>query len=144
MIWIKSSYEEIGRLPAPTRCASGYRCYTHRDAERLAFIRRAKALDLSLHEIGAILALRQQDERPCGQVLSVLDEKRYESDARIQQVQTFRAEVMRLRADWTDVLIVAMHPRADWTDLEQHAPTCGSNADQICPILQQQIEVRAS
>ncbi len=122
-------YEEIGLLPAAARSAAGYRRYTTQDAERLVFIRRAKALDLSLDEIRDILALRQRGEVPCGQVLGVIDDKLREIDARIEQLQTFRADVMRLRADWSD-----------WAKQEG---VRGPLAEQICPIIEQQDEVRA-
>jgi DNA-binding transcriptional MerR regulator len=47
-------YEQVGALPAPRRSASGYRQYTQRDVHRLLFIRRARALGLSLSSITAL------------------------------------------------------------------------------------------
>jgi DNA-binding transcriptional MerR regulator len=47
-------YEQVGVLPVPRRSASGYRQYTQRDAHRLLFIRRARALGLSLSSITAL------------------------------------------------------------------------------------------
>ena len=41
-------YEQIGVLPAPRRSAAGYRQYSRHDVHRLLFIRRARALGLSL------------------------------------------------------------------------------------------------
>lgn len=122
-------YEEIGLLPAPARSASGYRRYTEHDAEQLAFIRRAKALDLSLDEIREILALRLRGAAPCEQVLRVIDEHLREIDAHIAQLQSLRADVTQLRADWTD-----------WAEQEAAKGLC---ADQICPIIEQQDTVQA-
>ncbi len=49
-------YERLGLLGRPDRTASGYRTYDHDHEERVRFIVRAKALDLSLDEIRALLA----------------------------------------------------------------------------------------
>ncbi len=49
-------YEQVGVLPTPSRSAAGYRQYTQRDVHRLLFIRRARALGLSLLSIKALTA----------------------------------------------------------------------------------------
>jgi len=41
-------YEQVGVLPVPRRSATGYRHYSRHDVHRLLFIRRARALGLSL------------------------------------------------------------------------------------------------
>src|SRR5918912_3615656 len=51
-------YERIGLLTPARRSDAGYRLYTARDAERLAFIRHAQRLGLSLRAIAEILAVR--------------------------------------------------------------------------------------
>lgn len=48
-------YESLGLLGEPDRSPSGYRLYGADDEERLRFILRAKALDLSLDEIRSLL-----------------------------------------------------------------------------------------
>lgn len=50
-------YEREGLLPAPQRTASGYRLYATADADRVRFIRRAKALGFTLAEIAELLKL---------------------------------------------------------------------------------------
>lgn len=50
-------YERAGLLPKAQRTASGYRLYEPGDADRLRFIRRAKALGFSLEEIAELLQL---------------------------------------------------------------------------------------
>lgn len=94
-------YESIGLLPEPDRTTSGYRDYTPADVERLAFIRRAQRLDLRLDEIGEILALREQGERPCDYVLDAASRHIEELDRRIREMQRARAELSGLldRAD---------------------------------------------
>ena len=44
-------YESCGVLPSPRRSSAGYRQYGQDDVEHLRFIRRARALGLSLREL---------------------------------------------------------------------------------------------
>jgi DNA-binding transcriptional MerR regulator len=50
-------YESLGLLGQPERSPGGYRLYGVDDEDRLRFILRAKALDLSLDEIRSLLDL---------------------------------------------------------------------------------------
>jgi MerR family transcriptional regulator, copper efflux regulator len=56
-------YEEVGVLPPPSRSATGYRQYTVRGVQRLVFIRRARALGLSLHHLNALTAALDGEPR---------------------------------------------------------------------------------
>ena len=49
-------YEQVGLLPAPRRSAAGYRQYARRDVHRLLFMRRARALGLSLRSLKMLTA----------------------------------------------------------------------------------------
>lgn len=90
-------YEKIGLLPPPARTPAGYRLYSEEDAERLAFIRRARALDFSLDEIREILALRERGEAPCPYVLRQIEAKIAEVDRKIEQLRRLRAELEELQ-----------------------------------------------
>lgn len=50
-------YEREGLIPPPVRRASGYRDYLDADVDRLRFMRRAKGLGFTLHEIRDLLSL---------------------------------------------------------------------------------------
>jgi len=50
-------YEREGLIPPPVRRASGYRDYLEVDVDRLRFMRRAKNLGFTLHEIRELLSL---------------------------------------------------------------------------------------
>jgi len=50
-------YEREGLIPPPIRRASGYRDYVDADVDRLRFMRRAKGLGFTLHEIRELLSL---------------------------------------------------------------------------------------
>src|SRR5262245_35229607 len=49
-------YEQVGVLPVPRRREAGYRHYSRHDVHRLLFIRRARALGLSLASLKALTA----------------------------------------------------------------------------------------
>jgi DNA-binding transcriptional MerR regulator len=49
-------YEQVGVLPVPRRSDAGYRHYSRHDVHRLLFIRRARALGLSLASLKALTA----------------------------------------------------------------------------------------
>ncbi len=66
-------YERIGLLAPSARTEAGYRLYSDKDADRLAFIRRAQTLGLSLAEIADIIALRDSGTPPCRDVHAVVE-----------------------------------------------------------------------
>jgi MerR family gold-responsive transcriptional activator of gol and ges genes len=49
-------YAQVGVLPVPQRSDAGYRHYAHHDVHRLLFMRRARALGLSLAKRKALTA----------------------------------------------------------------------------------------
>jgi DNA-binding transcriptional MerR regulator len=49
-------YEAAGVLAAPRRTGAGYRQYSEDDVQQLLFIRRARALGLSLRDLKSLLA----------------------------------------------------------------------------------------
>ncbi|GAB4467208.1 MAG: Cd(II)/Pb(II)-responsive transcriptional regulator [Anaerolineales bacterium] len=91
-------YEEIGLLPAPARGGNNYRQYDERDAERLRLVAGARRLDLSLDEIGEILALRERREAPCRVLLERLARKADEIAERIRELQRLERELRDLHA----------------------------------------------
>lgn len=49
-------YEAVGALPPPSRTAAGYRQYPQHAVDRLLFLRRARALGLSLRQLRGLAA----------------------------------------------------------------------------------------
>lgn len=92
-------YEQIGLLPAPRRTPAGYRLYGAADRERLRFIGQAKALGLTLAEIGEILSLRDGGACPCSHVCGVLDHKLAAIDAQLRTLIGLRRELLVLREE---------------------------------------------
>ncbi len=94
-------YERIGLLPPTARTPAGYRLYSAKDTERLAFIRRAQTLGLSLTEIADILALRDGGTPPCRHVRSLAELRIAAIDRQMAELEALRADLVQLaeRAD---------------------------------------------
>lgn len=65
-------YEQQGLLAPPSRTASGYRNFEESAVDRLAFVRRAKALGFSLGEIRDLLAIQNEHVHACVEVRDLL------------------------------------------------------------------------
>lgn len=113
-------YEEIGLLlPTVERSPTGYRLFYTEALSRLAFIKRAQALGLTLTEIKSILAVHDQGKLPCGEVKQHLQSKVAAINHQIEALQTLRHELTGLLSGW------------------QAQPPAQFAAQTICPILQQ-------
>lgn len=112
-------YEEIGLLsPIVERSAAGYRLFGESVFNRLAFIKRAQSLGLSLNEIGEILQVRDRGELPCHEVKHHLELKLQKINEQIQALKTLKAELKEILFAWQD------------------EPSPGSIAKTICPNIQ--------
>lgn len=95
-------YEQIGVLSRAARSEAGYRVYRDDALARLAFVRAAQALGLTLGEICEVVAFRDRGETPCAHVLALVERRRGELVDRIQEMERLRVEldalVLRARA----------------------------------------------
>ncbi len=90
-------YEHRALLPPAQRSDAGYRLYSQHDVAVLTFIRRARALDLHLDEIGDILDLQRGGTQPCGHVLAVLDVRIAEIDRTLADLSELRRSLEAAR-----------------------------------------------
>lgn len=96
-------YEEIGLLsPTVIRSESGYRLFDSSVLNRLAFVKRAQSLGLSLSEIGEILKIRDRGELPCEEVKQQLAIKVQEITEQIKALEVLRHELQGLLYHWQD------------------------------------------
>lgn len=91
-------YERSGMLPCPVRSAGNYRLYGAAHQERLTFIRHCRSLDMSLEEIRILLAIRDDPERDCGEVNTLLDNHVTEVANRIAQLGQLQSQLLSLRS----------------------------------------------
>jgi MerR family copper efflux transcriptional regulator len=90
-------YEQLGLLPAPRRTASGYRSYGRDAIDRLAFIRSAQAVGLTLAEVGQVLGVRDAGEAPCQVVTELIERRHAEVLARLAELQVLERDLASLR-----------------------------------------------
>ena len=91
-------YERECLLPAPGRSAGNYRVYAPEHAERLAFIRRCRSLDMSLSEIRTLLKAIQRPDADCRPVNALLEEHIGHVSARIAELRQLKSELDAIRA----------------------------------------------
>ena len=91
-------YEREGLVPAAQRADNNYRVYTAAHAERLAFIRHCRNLDMTLDEIRTLLRLRDAPLEDCGEVNALLDEHIGHVTHRIRELRTLQKDLKALRA----------------------------------------------
>jgi DNA-binding transcriptional MerR regulator len=93
-------YEEVGVLPRPGRTAAGYRQYAEGAVERVRFIRRARALGLSIEELQRLaraLAIEGSGLfRP--RLRQVVSKHLLALEHRIGELELLRAELRRVMA----------------------------------------------
>ncbi len=85
-------YERLGLLPSSRRTAGGFRLYPASTLESIQFIKQAQAHGLSLSEIRELRGFQDRNGRErCRQVHRLLAQKLGEVDAKVVQLQQFRA-----------------------------------------------------
>ena len=109
-------YESLGLINSLRRTEGGFRQFSLDVLTRLAFIKRAQNLGLSLEEINNILQVYDQGQTPCGEIKEKLEEKVLQIDRQIDQLLTLRSEIKGLLSGWKNIS-------------EHHEKT-------ICPIIQ--------
>ncbi|MEM9449357.1 MAG: heavy metal-responsive transcriptional regulator [Cyanobacteria bacterium P01_E01_bin.6] len=96
-------YEEIGLLaPHVERAESGYRMFEPGVLNRLAFVKRAQALGLSLAEIAQVLNIHDDGELPCGEVKHCLQVKLDAINTQIESLETLRDELQGILSGWQE------------------------------------------
>ncbi|HET9841788.1 MAG TPA: heavy metal-responsive transcriptional regulator [Nocardioides sp.] len=86
-------YERIGLLPEPARTPAGYRRYDDSARDRLAFIRGAQRLGLTLADVRDLLEVRDTGECPCEPAEQHLARRLAEVDAEITRLQALRDQM---------------------------------------------------
>jgi DNA-binding transcriptional MerR regulator len=99
-------YEQLGLLPEPNRTESGYRMYGEDAVDRLAFIRAAQAVGLTLAEVRQVLGVRDAGEAPCRVVTDLIEHRHAEVKAKIAELRQLERELGALRARAAE-----LHPR---------------------------------
>lgn len=92
-------YERLGLLPRPTRTNGGYRLYERAALERIALIRKAHALGLTLREVGEVLEIASGGRDPCPHVRALLERRLGEIRARIADLRSLERTLGEVLAE---------------------------------------------
>lgn len=92
-------YEQEGLLPAPARSSGNYRLYGPQHVERLRFIRHCRSLDMTHDEIRTLLAFRDDPEKTCDEVNTLLEEHIGHVAQRIKELRALERELKELRGE---------------------------------------------
>ncbi|MBT0960694.1 Cd(II)/Pb(II)-responsive transcriptional regulator [Denitromonas iodatirespirans] len=91
-------YEKQGLLPAAHRTPNGYRLFGPQHAERLAFIRHCRALDMPLAEIRHLIEVADHPDADCGDVNALIDTQLDKVRERIKAMQALEHQLVALRS----------------------------------------------
>ncbi len=92
-------YERLGLLPHPARTNGGYRLYDHAALDRIALIRKAHALGLTLREVGDVLDIASGGREPCAHVRALLERRLGEIRAKIADLRSLARTLGRALAE---------------------------------------------
>ncbi len=91
-------YESTGVIPPAERSPNGYRDYDDSVIERLAFVRTAQAIGLTLAEIREVLGVRDEGAPPCWHVVDLLERHAGALAERIAELEGLQRELDGLLA----------------------------------------------
>ncbi|HEV7248001.1 MAG TPA: helix-turn-helix domain-containing protein [Shinella sp.] len=89
-------YEQMGLLSHAERSEGNQRRYSNGERERLAFIRHARDLGLTIDAIRALIELSQHPERPCQDADRIAAEQLATVRQKIANLRKLEAELERI------------------------------------------------
>ena len=89
-------YDELGLLKSSGRTKGGFRQFSSEVLYRLAFIKRAQNIGLSLEEIGDLLKEYDKPGFPCPKVQKELKDKIMAIDYQIEQLLLLQVDLEQL------------------------------------------------
>ena len=91
-------YERTGLIAEPPRRASGYRQYPPEAVNVLRFVRHAKELGFTLHEIRELCELTQQGDAGASKVKAIVEAKLAVVDDKLAELKQVRRKLNSLIA----------------------------------------------
>ena len=89
-------YEQVGLFPEPGRTDAGYRQFSEKEVHTLRFIRQARDLGFSIHQIGELVGLWQNRRRPSRQVKALAEAHIKELEQKAQDLLAMKATLENL------------------------------------------------
>jgi len=96
-------YTRMGLLTPKRNPENGYRLYELSEVSWLRFIRQAKALGYTLHEIQEIMHDRDEGQSPCPKVREILQRRIVENRERLNELITLQDRMEKALLQWSDM-----------------------------------------
>jgi len=96
-------YTRMGLLKPTRNPDNGYRQYQPAEVSWLRFIRRAKALGYTLHEIQEIMTDRNEGHSPCPRVREILQRRIVENRQNLKELLALQDRMEKALLDWSDM-----------------------------------------
>jgi DNA-binding transcriptional MerR regulator len=93
-------YERRGVLPAPSRTSGGYRRYPPAAVARVAMIRRALAIGLSIADLSRVLRERERGGAPCRKVRTIVSARLARIDGELAALAALKRDLTALLEEW--------------------------------------------
>ncbi|OTG81790.1 Cd(II)/Pb(II)-responsive transcriptional regulator [Acinetobacter sp. ANC 4648] len=90
-------YEKKQLIQPSFRAANNYRYYDDETLKQLIFIKRCRALDMSLQEIRQLIELVQQPQAGCQVVDQMIEQHIQQVEEKIAELRTFHTQLQDLR-----------------------------------------------
>lgn len=88
-------YEEQGLIPNVKRTDNNYRFYDNDDYKKLSFIKKARALGMSVNEIREIFEIRENGSMPCCHVVAMLEKHKLDVQKKIKDLSEFENQLTK-------------------------------------------------
>ncbi|MEB8432753.1 MULTISPECIES: MerR family transcriptional regulator [unclassified Cocleimonas] len=96
-------YTRMGLLSPTRNPENGYRQYKSSEVSWLRFIRQAKALGFSLHEIQEIMHDRDEGKSPCPRVRELLQHRIVENRHHLEELLELQDRMEAALEQWSDM-----------------------------------------
>ncbi len=96
-------YTRMGLLRPKRNPNNGYRLYEYREVSWLRFIRQAKSLGYTLHEIREIMHHSEQKQSPCPQVREMLMQRIDENRRQLEELSALQTRMEQALEKWADM-----------------------------------------
>jgi len=96
-------YTRMGLLKPERNPENGYRQYQPSEVSWLRFIRQAKALGYTLHEIQSIMQDRDEGHSPCPRVREILQRRIVENREHLKELLDLQDRMEKALLDWADM-----------------------------------------
>ena len=89
-------YEREKLLPPPARQENGYRAYTDKHVEQLAFIKHCRSLDISIADTALLLEFTLKPQTDCSQINQLIEQQLLKIRARLVSLTALEKQLEKV------------------------------------------------